>query len=810
MRRISVVVALCLATACAAERTSVGGTARTFDPERDILSLHYDHADDKDDGQSAAADRTLLQSLFGTDWISGHVIPVSGAYGRNAELFRPESDAVMDAAWSDCGGWLAAHAAREAAVAELAARWGRTLATGGDVWVKEGGQSDITAAVVKRINDRSPGLETAARIHVVQHSDWNEDQTSDSGLAYTKGHTHYIRIRDANAYLNIAGGDDRFVEAATAHPVYSAIWQAAFAYYDPRERLDVSDTGELMHILGLGELDFEEFRQRFLGRPLALEGEIRYAGPESGPVVLQAYSLPVTDRGSVWRLTKADVLGGRQPARTVSLPGAGSYRLPDLERGHYSLVAFIDLDGDGALDFDPPEPLGWYAAEAAGWIDPIDLSGASDRRADIVLRQPRRFPGEERRVAHGALRWLKGMPVLQLQGTAEERGFAHGFLVGEQIIDFFEFYVLEDSWRSARRYEEEFAPFLESHFDYSPEYSAEIDAVVRGMEASGIDMRVRWLGRDFRRVDLLAINAYIERRATRPSPPAGSGCSQFAFWGDATEGSDVGGGLIAGRNMDGEVDLRKVTVSHFLLFAVDPSEPGRRRWVSTMWPGFVGTISGINEDGLYSMENAGGTGPGPVVDGLTPCAWVQRYILENAANESTPESVGEMIDRFRSAGGGAFGAGSVILWAVPYEGQPGPAFVSEGDRFGTAIRVPTDVAPACPYDIMATNHYLVYGVDPQRPGLYFGKQPSFSSRWRYETGMHTLEAWSRQRKPLGTPEMRRLLQSVAHGTTEYSVIFRANEMSVDVAVDDLAADLWDAPYQRWITYEFEEFFAGVN
>ena len=59
------------------------------------------------------------------------------------------------------------------------------------------------------------------------------------------------------------------------------------------------------------------------------------------------------------------------------------------------------------------------------------------------------------------------------------------------------------------------------------------------------------------------------------------------------QGSDVDGGLIAGRNMDGEVDLRKVTVSHFLLFAVEPSEPGQRRWVSAMWPGFVGTISGI-------------------------------------------------------------------------------------------------------------------------------------------------------------------------------------------------------------------------
>lgn len=549
--------------------------------------------------------------------------------------------------------------------------------------------------------------------------------------------------------------------------------------------------------------------------PGALEGEVRWAGSASGPVVVQAFALDEGEGGRVRRVSKADVLGGAAPAHTQTLPAPGPYRFEALEGRHYSVVAFMDLNGNGSLDFDPPEPLGWHAAETGGWIAAVARAGASTR-ADLTLRAPSPFPAEDRRTEHGALRHLKGLTVLQLQGTASERGYAHGFLVGPQIKDFLEFYVLEDSWQSAARYEETFVPFMRTHFTLDPEYLAEVDAVVEGMKASGMDMRIEWLGRDFQREDLLAINAYVERRATQAveppaaPTPAGPACTQFAFWGEATQGSELAGGLIAGRNMDGEVDLRKVTVSHFLLYAVAPSEPGRKRWVSAMWPGFVGTLTGINEDGLYSMEDAGSTGPGPVVDGLTPCSWVQRNVLETAGAESTPESVGAAIDAFRSNGGGTFGAGSIILWAVPFEGQQAPAFVSEGDRFGGAIRTPGEVAPADAHVIMASNHYLKYGVDPDRPGLVLGAEPSFSSLWRYEAGMNTLEAWLRQKKPLGTEEMRRLLQTVAHGTTEHSVIFRANEMTLDVAVDDLATDLWDAPYQPWVRFSFAELFAGMG
>jgi hypothetical protein len=72
--------------------------------------------------------------------------------------------------------------------------------------------------------------------------------------------------------------------------------------------------------------------------------------------------------------------------------------------------------------------------------------------------------------------------------------------------------------------------------------------------------------------------------------------------------------------------------------------------------------------------------------------------------------------------------------------------------------------------------------------------------------MHKLEAWDRIGRRIGTTEMRELLQTVAHGTTEYAVITRPNRVEFDIAVASLEAELWDAPYRAWTTYRFEEVF----
>lgn len=162
----------------------------------------------------------------------------------------------------------------------------------------------------------------------------------------------------------------------------------------------------------------------------SLSGAISYEGDGSEPVIVSLYKLPVTSQGRARRLSKEDILGGAEPHRVLELAAPGDYAFDRLAPGHYSVLAFMDRDGNGKLGFDPPEPFGWFAAAPGGSWDPIDLTLSDASGLDLKLRVPTPFPRADKVVEHGTLVWKKGLPVLQLRGTAEERGFAHGYLIG--------------------------------------------------------------------------------------------------------------------------------------------------------------------------------------------------------------------------------------------------------------------------------------------------------------------------------------------------------------------------------------------
>ena len=250
-----------------------GGTRVGLLGERDLLVLTYDGCAGPGDGQSAAAARSVVSRLgLGVPWV------IDGACGT-APPGRGAAGAVpMRELWGD--GWVDARGGRAGAVAASADAWASVLANGDDVWIAEGGPSDVTAEIVRRIERRYPSLDPG-RVHVVQHSRWNEDRTSPADLVYLKSRTDYLRIGDGNGSGSTAGlnpmGDDfravasRFAEIAAGGP-FAAEWRAAFDRLPPgcpdrteRCKLDFSDTVALLHIVGdRTTIDVLGFAERYL------------------------------------------------------------------------------------------------------------------------------------------------------------------------------------------------------------------------------------------------------------------------------------------------------------------------------------------------------------------------------------------------------------------------------------------------------------------------------------------------------------------------------------------------------------------
>jgi hypothetical protein len=244
--------------------------------EKDLLLAQFDCKTDVDDLQSVAALATLLAS---PDFSKIRYHAVAGTYGTQEGLYVPPN-ALFRLAFED--NWTDAHTDFERAVDEVKGIVKKTLDNGGDIWIAEAGQSDFTAELVKAIQKDLPELNTTLRIHVIQHSDWNEKSTTPESLNFVKINTDYHKIPDGNETGNGTPGFRdpayNFLKDKIIDPKLTEIWQLAIELsdqYNGKEGrynneaisaggLDFSDLSEVCWILGVLDIrDLEQFFDRY-------------------------------------------------------------------------------------------------------------------------------------------------------------------------------------------------------------------------------------------------------------------------------------------------------------------------------------------------------------------------------------------------------------------------------------------------------------------------------------------------------------------------------------------------------------------
>jgi hypothetical protein len=264
----------CLATGVAAETDA--GTLGRFDTRRDLFLPQFDCKTDVDDLHSVAAVATMLldERFAGVDYHA-----VAGAYGRQQGLYVP-APSLFDLAFGD--NWSDAHSDYDGALATVIERVTAALLAGGSVWVAEAGQSDFTADWLAAVADEHPEIDLDERVHVVQHSDWNESVTTPEKLAFVKRTGRYHKIADGNATGN---GTPGFRSESTNHwrsafdlPDAGKTWRLAKeigAQFNGRDGrydnaavasggIDFSDTAETCWIFGFDDLfDVASFFETF-------------------------------------------------------------------------------------------------------------------------------------------------------------------------------------------------------------------------------------------------------------------------------------------------------------------------------------------------------------------------------------------------------------------------------------------------------------------------------------------------------------------------------------------------------------------
>ncbi|MCF2949404.1 hypothetical protein L0668_14890 [Paraglaciecola aquimarina] len=264
-----------------------------FDRSKDLLLLQYDSKPDPDDIHAIAAAGSILAH---PDFQDVNYYAVSGAYGKQNGKFMHSPELFTLAFGQKNIKWTDRHTDNEGSVKRLKDKTKSIIQAGGRVWVAEAGQSDVTADWMAALLKDGVSADTIKRqVVVVQHSQWNENQTTDDDLAYVKVNSWYVQLDDGNAPYGTTEWGDRsdystpgyqnkvktFLPSAKSSSIKQAkaLWNKASDVVDryypngfPEEwssihhgGVDFSDTSEVWFILNMSGLHtIEEFWQAFV------------------------------------------------------------------------------------------------------------------------------------------------------------------------------------------------------------------------------------------------------------------------------------------------------------------------------------------------------------------------------------------------------------------------------------------------------------------------------------------------------------------------------------------------------------------
>lgn len=297
-----------------------------------------------------------------------------------------------------------------------------------------------------------------------------------------------------------------------------------------------------------------------------------------------------------------------------------------------------------------------------------------------------------------------GLRIVYLSGTPYELGRQHGEVLREevracvrQVLGYFRSYLhipgirlwlvnwwLDTAWKRA-------TPFI------PPDYLEELRGLADG---SGVSLQ-----------ELYRLHAIPDRTYS---------CSSFAAWGRAT----AGGRLVHVRNLDWSM---RAGIQRFpVVFVVHPT--GKHAFVNIGWAGFVGVLSGVNDQQL-SIGQIGAETKEATLRG-EPMVFLMRRVLEETSD--LDEAAALIVKARRTIGVNYVLAQAKAHRAIVMETTHRHIRVFQAnDPAEHAVRYARPIADVvfradAAVDPVIRNQQLASGGDPTHPGL---EDPAGSSAY---------------------------------------------------------------------------------
>lgn len=282
---------------------------------------------------------------------------------------------------------------------------------------------------------------------------------------------------------------------------------------------------------------------------------------------------------------------------------------------------------------------------------------------------------------HGELVNIDGVRVLRVWGTPTEMGFAHGYLAGDGIVTYLNDRIHVDAGLRAL-HQAKGQPVI-NVIDMPTEILTELRAIIDGMTAAndGDVPTLPALQRELTLEDLILFNAGDLLRAF--------GCSGFTVWGERAGDA----GLITGRNFDFGFPSERALAEQLVIVR----KPAAGKAVASVAiPGYLGSFTGLNEDGVCTFMH---DGTGPTMHEppgkLTPLAIVLTQFLHRTPAGSALVDAEQTLSRT-----GRYPFSYMVRVIAPVQGEQPPERVFRMDADGLSEN-PTD-GQTC----ITTNHYL--------------------------------------------------------------------------------------------------------